>query len=139
MSDLKQILDEEIRRVARKEIKQILTPVLAKMSEMRKIISAQEKIIREAQKHGSLPTVSEKAPASESTDADAAAAKVPRITKARIVKLRNKSGLSHPNVYIQHGMASAMIVEVAEVMVIHAVKAIQMLDRPTGEIQNQST
>jgi len=36
-------------------------------------------------------------------------------------------------------MASAMIVEVAEVMVIHAVKAIQMLDRPTGEIQNQST
>ena len=94
MSGLKQILDEEIRRVARKEIKQILTPVLTKMSEMRKIISAQEKIIREAQKHGSLPTVSAKAPTSESTDADAAAAKVPRITKARIVKLRNKLGLS---------------------------------------------
>lgn len=94
MSSLKQILDEEIRRVARKEIKQILTPVLAKMSEMQKTISAQEKMIRETQKHCSLPTVSEKVQTSESTDVDAAAAKVPRITKARIVKLRNKLGLS---------------------------------------------
>ena len=94
MSSLKQILDEEIRRVARKEIKQILTPVLAKMSEMRKTISAQEKMIRETQKHCSLPTVSEKAQTSESTDVDAAVAKVPRITKTRIVKLRNKLGLS---------------------------------------------
>ena len=90
MPDFKHALSEEIRRIARKEIKQMLTPVLAKMSEMRKTISAQEKTIREMQKRDFASTAPAETPAVEKT----AVAKIPRITQARIVKLREKLGLS---------------------------------------------
>ena len=92
MPDLKHALSEEIRRIARKEIKQMLTPVLTKMSEMRKTISAQEKTIREMQKRDSTSTAPAETPAVEKTAV--ATGKVPRITQARIIKLRNQLGVS---------------------------------------------
>lgn len=89
MSDIKRILSDEFRRIARKEIKSALAPIILKVSEMRKTIAAQEKLIKSLQKLQPIPVAEEKTP-----PASDVSGKIPRISKEGIVKLRTKLGVS---------------------------------------------
>ena len=89
MPDLKRVLNEEMHRIARKELKAALSPLSLKISEMRKIISTQAKEIQRLQKCCPAPQeVAEPVPVSEDV-------KKLRLTKERIAKLRTKLGLTH--------------------------------------------
>ena len=88
MPDIKQVLNDEIRRLARKEIKNILLPVLKQLSDQKRVIGDLKKQIAALEKR--VPEKAEKA----KTEIDAGDSKKLRLNAAGIVKLRNKLGIS---------------------------------------------
>ena len=88
MPDIKQVLNDEIRRLARKEIKNILLPVLKQLSDQKRVIGDLKKQIAALEKR--VPEKAEKA----KPEIDAGDSKKLRLNAAGIVKLRNKLGIS---------------------------------------------
>ncbi len=87
--DIKQAFSEEIRRLARKEIKAAMQPVLSNVSALKKIVAEQKRQIAALEKRCGV-----------SCEAAAPAAKVAepeksvRINAAGILRLRTKLGLT---------------------------------------------
>lgn len=88
MADIKKVLTDEIRRLAKKEIKTAVEPLAAKITELKKLVSAQAKEIKllKIQKpKPAKPTEPEVAPKS---------GKCVRLNAAGIKRIRAKLGVS---------------------------------------------
>lgn len=87
MADIKKALTEEIRRLAKKEIKAAVEPLAAKIAELKKLVSAQAKEIKAS-----------KSPMRKSAEASKAAAaeadREVRLNAAGIKRVRSKLGVS---------------------------------------------
>ena len=88
MPNLQQLLNEEIRRLARKEIRTELVELKTQLTTMRKTIAEQNRRIKALEKIVPLPVKPQ--PSAEVP----AEVKPVRITAARIKKLRDKLGFS---------------------------------------------
>ncbi len=88
MPDIRQVLNDEIRRLARKEVKNILAPMIKQLGEQKRLISDLKKQVAVLEKRLQPQTVSAK----PGTVVDET--KKVRLSAAGIVKLRNKLGLS---------------------------------------------
>lgn len=89
MPDIKQVLNDEIRRLARKELKAALAPLVKQISEQRKIIADLKKTLARL--------TEEKSAASEKYSEEVSTQEEPkklRLTPAGIVKIRTKLKLS---------------------------------------------
>ncbi len=91
MPNIQQVMSEEIRRLARKELKTELTEMKKQFAAMRKLIVEQNRHIKALEKLAPAPVATPKA-APQPTD-EAAPSKAVRITADRIRKLREKLGL----------------------------------------------
>ena len=88
--DIKQALNDEIRRLARKEIKAAVTPLLGTVSALKKQIAEQKRQIAALEKRCAVPeTEVAAAPAAEEGDE-----KQVRLNAAGILRLRTKLGLT---------------------------------------------
>ena len=90
MPDIKQVLNEEIRRLARKELKNSLIPLMNQVREQKKAIAELKREIALLKK--SLP-VQETVAEPMVTDGDGVGVKL-RLSAAGIVKIRKKLGLT---------------------------------------------
>lgn len=88
--DIKQALNEEIRRLARKEIKAVVTPLLGTVSALRKQIAEQKRQITALEKRCAAPETAVPAAPVEAEDDD----KQVRLNAAGILRLRTKLGLT---------------------------------------------
>lgn len=89
MPDIKQVLNEEIRRLARKELRNSLLPLAKQVSEQKRTIAELKKQLAELSRR--LPVEEKKEPVAEY---DAEAVKKLRLPAAGIVKIRKKLKLS---------------------------------------------
>ena len=89
MPDIKQVLSDEIRRLARKELKAALLPLAKQISDQRKIIAELRKELNSLSK--SMPVSEDKTVVSV---VDKEESKKLRLTPAGIVKIRTKLKLS---------------------------------------------
>jgi len=89
--DIKQIFSDEIRRLARKEIKLAVTPLQETISGLKKQISEQKRLIAALEKR--CPGASDKKVIPENAEKEDSNKSV-RINAAGIVRLRNKLGLT---------------------------------------------
>lgn len=93
MPDIKQVLSEEIRRLAKKELKAAIVPLQSQIAALKKTVAEQSRRLQALER--CCPAAEPAAPAVKKAAPEAAAeAKVPRITAERIVKLRQKLGLT---------------------------------------------
>ena len=90
MPDIKAVLNEEIRRLAKKEVKAAVLPLAKTIAEQRHIISELKKRIVEIEKRVS----SGKAAVSEETETAAETGKKLRLNAAGIVRIRTKLKLT---------------------------------------------
>lgn len=90
MPDIKQVLNDEIRRLARKELKNAVLPLLKQLNEQKRVISELKKQISALEK--SIPE--KKIVSNDIPEITVAESKKLRLTAAGIVKLRTKLGLS---------------------------------------------
>ena len=90
MPDIKAVLNEEIRRLAKKEVKAAVLPLAKTIAEQRHIISELKKRIVEIEKRVS----SGKAAVSEETGTAAETGKKLRLNAAGIVRIRTKLKLT---------------------------------------------
>ncbi len=88
--DIKQVLSDEIRRLARKEIKQAVAPLHAAISALKKQIAEQKRQIADLEKHAVEANVESVPKAAE----DEGAEKTVRINASGILRLRTKLGLT---------------------------------------------
>ena len=93
MSDIRKVMNEEIRRLAKKEIKAALAPVLATNSALKKRVAEQEKRIRQLEAHAAVPAAAQIS-AAASGKAENGKEKKIRLTPDRIRKIRAKLGIS---------------------------------------------
>lgn len=89
MPDIKAVLNEEIRRLAKKEVKAAVLPLMKIIAEQRHAISELKKRVAAMEKNG----VAEK-PAKESAAETCVESKKLRLNAAGIVKLRTKLKLT---------------------------------------------
>lgn len=89
MPDIRQVLNDEIRRLARKELKASLMPLFKQLSDQRRVVAELKKEIAALKKIA--PAVEAKPVIPES---DPEEAKKFRLTPAGIVKIRTKLGIS---------------------------------------------
>lgn len=94
MPDLKQVLNDEIRRLARKELKIALPPLVDQITALKRQVAEQAKIIARLQSAASAPYVESTADTPAEPETDAPATRNVRITPERIIKLRQKLGLT---------------------------------------------
>ena len=89
MPDIKQVLNDEIRRLARKEVKQAVLPLL-------KTLSEQKSVIRELRREiaGMKKSVPEEKPAAPVAGIVAADEKKCRLNAAGIIRIRTKMKLT---------------------------------------------
>lgn len=94
MPDIKQVLSEEIRRLAKKELKAAIAPLQSQLAALKKTVAEQSRRLQALER--CCPAAEPAAPPAVKQGAPEAAAeaKVPRITAERIVKLRQKLGLT---------------------------------------------
>ena len=92
MSDIRKVMNAEIRRLAKKEIKAALAPILATNSALRKRVAEQEKRIRQLEAGALKATAQTAVPASEK--AENVKEKQIRLTPERIRKIRTKLAIS---------------------------------------------
>ena len=92
MSDIRKVMNEEIRRLARKEIKTAIVPILAANAALKKRISEQEKRIKSLESCAVSAPVQAAAPAP--AKAEGTREKQIRLTPARIRKIRMKLAIS---------------------------------------------
>ena len=90
--DIKQIFSDEIRRLARKEIKLAVTPLQETVSGLKKQIAEQKKLIAALEKR--CPGASDKKSDLVGNADNADSKKSVRINAAGIIRLRNKLGLT---------------------------------------------
>jgi len=88
--DIKQVLNDEIRRLARKEIKAVVTPLLENVSALKKQVAEQKRQIAALEKRCAAPAP-EAAAAPAVADKDE---KQLRLNAAGILRLRTKLGLT---------------------------------------------
>lgn len=93
MSDIRKVMNEEIRRLAKKEIKTALAPVLAVNAALKKRVAEQEKRIKLLESRAAVPAAAATA-APVSAKAESAKEKQVRLTPARIRKIRTKLAIS---------------------------------------------
>lgn len=93
MSDIRKIMNEEIRRLAKKEIKAALAPVLATNSALKKRVAEQEKRIRQLEARAAVPAAAQ-ASAATPEKAENGKEKQIRLTPDRIRKIRAKLSIS---------------------------------------------
>ena len=89
MPNFQQLMGEEIRRLARKELKAVVEPLKTQLALLKKTVAEQNKRIHSLESAKSIPQ--------EKTSAEVAVPepnKALRITPERITKLRNKLGVS---------------------------------------------
>ncbi len=89
MPDIKQVLNDEIRRLARKEVKQAVLPLL-------KVIAEQKSTIRELKREiaGLKKSAAEEKPAAPAAAAAAADEVKHRLNAAGIIRIRTKMKLT---------------------------------------------
>ena len=90
MPDIKQVLSDEIRRLARKELKSVVLPLIKQLNDQKRQISVLKKEIAVLEKR--VPVTVEKS--SHEMKVDAEKCKKLRLSSKGIVKLRNKYGIS---------------------------------------------
>ena len=88
--DIKQALNDEIRRLARKEIKAAVTPLLGTVSALKKQIAEQKRQIAALEKRCQVPENTAPAAAVEAEGDE----KQVRLNAAGILRLRTKLGLT---------------------------------------------
>ena len=88
--DIKQALYDEIRRLARKEIKAALTPALETISALKKQVAEQKKQIAALEKRCAAEPATSALPAAVPADDE----KSVRLNAAGILRLRTKLGLT---------------------------------------------
>lgn len=96
MPDIKSVLSDEIRRLARKELKVAIQPFQAQLAALRKTVSEQSKLIKELSKGSAVATrkaKSESAPEQTGETAEKNTRQF-RLSPERIVKLRQNLGLT---------------------------------------------
>ncbi len=89
MPNIQQLMNEEIRRITRKEVKAALVPYLKAQAELRKRLADHEKRIKALEK-----TVAKLLPAEPLQPIATVSGKPVRVTGKRIKQLRSKLGLS---------------------------------------------
>ena len=89
--DIKQVLNDEIRRLARKEVKAALTPLLETVSALRKQVAEQKKQIAALEKRCAAVEPETSAIPVAAADEDE---KHVRLNAAGILRLRTKLGLT---------------------------------------------
>lgn len=97
MADFKQVFADEIRRLARKEVKLALEPMQKSLAVQRQAISDLRRQVRDLEKKAGCSAAAAAAGAAGAVKADAAADEKTvsrRITGKRIVAMRNKMKLS---------------------------------------------
>ena len=92
MPDIKAVLSEEIRRLAKKEVKAAVLPLSQTIAEQRRVISELKKRIAEIEK--AACTVKKAAPAEAEAEAETAIGKKLRLNAAGIVRVRTKLKLT---------------------------------------------
>ena len=91
MANIQQILNEEIRRLARKEVIALEKNLKAQLVELRKLVAAQNRRIKELEKNLTAPKAAAEAPkAAENKPEDT---KSFRVTPERIIKWRTALNL----------------------------------------------
>ena len=90
--DIKQAFSDEVRRLARKEVKLAVIPLQETVSGLRKLVAEQKKQIAALEKR--LPEAVSEAPSSIADELGDESGKSVRINAAGIVRLRNKLGLT---------------------------------------------
>ena len=91
MANIQQILNDEIRRLARKEVIALEKNLKAQLVELRKLVAAQNRRIKELEKNLTAPKAAAEAPkAAENKPEDT---KSFRVTPERIIKWRKSLGL----------------------------------------------
>lgn len=90
MPDIKQILNEEIRRLARKEVRSILQPLCKQLAEQKRLISELKKQVSDLNKR--LPDTREKS-VEKTVEISGENVKKVRLNASGIVKIRTKLGL----------------------------------------------
>ncbi len=88
--DIKQAFSEEIRRLARKEIKAALLPVQNTVASLKKLVAEQKRQIAMLEKRCGAPAEETAFPAVENAESD----KSVRINASGILRLRTKMGLT---------------------------------------------
>ena len=91
MSDLKQVLNDEIRRLARKEIKQAVQPLQANIAALRRQISDLKKLYNEANRKAEF--LQKKAAEASGVEITEEEPKL-RLNAAGIVRIRTKLNLT---------------------------------------------
>lgn len=92
MSDIRKVMNAEIRRLAKKEIKVALAPILATNSALKKRVAEQEKRIKQLEARAASGAA--QTPAAIPGKAEDAKEKKIRLTPDRIRKIRAKLALS---------------------------------------------
>ena len=92
MSDIRKVMNEEIRRLAKKEIKVALAPVLAANAALKKRVAEQEKRIKMLESRSVPAPAQAAAPAQAKTEG--VKEKQTRLTPERIRKIRTKLSIS---------------------------------------------
>ena len=90
MANIQQLLNDEIRRLARKETSGALKELKAQLVEMRRNIAELNRRIKALEKFAPVPVKEDVQTADENTET----AKALRVTPERIVKWRSKLGLN---------------------------------------------
>ena len=90
MANIQQILNDEIRRLARKEVITLEKNLKAQLVELRKLVAAQNRRIKDLEKNLAVPAVAAVPSTTENNSEDA---KSFRITPERIIKWRKSLGL----------------------------------------------
>jgi len=93
MPNVQQILNDEIRRLARKEVNAVVKVMKAQMVEMRKTIAEQNRRLKTLEKLADVAAPAA-APANRPEVPSAAESKAIRVTPERITKWRAKLGLN---------------------------------------------
>ena len=102
MPDIKQVLNDEIRRLARKELKNVITPLSQQLSEHKRLISALKKEIAALEKR--IPAAVEKVPVQPVNVSEES--KKLRLSPKGIAKLRSKFGLSQSDLALLVGVST---------------------------------
>lgn len=94
MPDLKQVLSEEIRRLARKEMKQAIDKLNETIISQKKLIADLQKRVKVLESNTSKKESSAKTERIVIAGDSATASSMPRITASKITSIRKKLGLT---------------------------------------------
>lgn len=98
MPDVKQVLQEEIKRLAKKEVKNATLPLVKAIGELKRKVTQLERLLAASEKKNAVCAV--KGAAAENSEGNAVSSEVPRKEKKvqfngkRIIRLRKRLHLS---------------------------------------------